>query len=242
MYRVLLISLLTVAVWVCQSAASVIEVDGNIYGDTTWTDQDTILIPDKVTVLSAATLTIEPGTVVLMGQIASLEISGDLVAEGTEAARILFTSWRDVPGSSPAAGDWRFLYFRQGGSGVLRHCHIRYGLTGVQAFGAPLTFGNCLIEDFLSTGIYSNQSNQFPHPELNIIDCTIRQTTASLIGTGQALYTYGTIIVNMSGTQVYDCNWGAHLSGCSTGAAQFDISHCDIHDNTQYGLRIFTST
>jgi hypothetical protein len=82
-------------------------VAGDIAVDTTWTSGTTYVLDDLLYVVDGATLTIEPGTTIKGGGIGSAVIvtSGSrLVAEGTAAAPIVFTS--NIEEGLRAPGDW----------------------------------------------------------------------------------------------------------------------------------------
>ena len=99
------------------------------------------LVESQLTVPAGVTLTIEPGAVIKFSlsppgcssDRAGLQVQGGLVAEGTTAAPIIFTSWNDssVGGATgsgtPAAGDWDRILFEAGSTGTLRHVVIKYG-------------------------------------------------------------------------------------------------------------------
>lgn len=81
---------------------SVADVAGNISVDTTWNPAGgPYRLNNSVTVAAGAKLTILPGTTVYLGSGASLNVQGQLLAEGTDTQRILFTR---EPGSSARWG------------------------------------------------------------------------------------------------------------------------------------------
>ena len=99
-----------VAVFVSMSAQEVIQ--GNITSNMTLTADKTYLLKDIVRVMSGATLTIEPGTIIY-GENATqgsliIERGGKIMAEGTVDKPIVFTSEFNKPGSAqtPTYGDW----------------------------------------------------------------------------------------------------------------------------------------
>jgi hypothetical protein len=86
----------------------VIVVRGRITGGVTWQSQYYYVLRGAVFVAQGATLTIQPGTRVV-GELATagtlvVERGGRLIAEGTPAAPIVFTS--DQPVGTRARGDW----------------------------------------------------------------------------------------------------------------------------------------
>ena len=68
------------------------QVGGTIGENTTWTNDKTYIVTSNVGVAPDATLTIEPGTDVLFNGEYSLNVGGQLIADGTEAAPIRFLS------------------------------------------------------------------------------------------------------------------------------------------------------
>ncbi len=83
-----------------------VDVPLSITADTTWTADTTYTLTGLTYVENGATLTIEPGTIVLGGQRSALIVSqgSRLIAEGTEAEPIVFTSAN--PAGRRATGDW----------------------------------------------------------------------------------------------------------------------------------------
>ncbi len=85
-------------------------ISGQITTDKTLTADKTWVLSGKVEVMAGATLTVEPGTVVAGGTGTNawlIVYSGaKLVAEGTFAKPILFTSEDAVDGEGDAAGQW----------------------------------------------------------------------------------------------------------------------------------------
>ncbi|MBI4493772.1 MAG: right-handed parallel beta-helix repeat-containing protein [Chloroflexi bacterium] len=83
-------------------------VSGLIGADTTWYLQcSPYLVTGNVVVLAGVTLAIEPGVAVKVASGKSLQVDGMLLARGTAASPITFTSNL----ASPAMGDWGYLYF-----------------------------------------------------------------------------------------------------------------------------------
>lgn len=86
-----------------------VNVTTNITNNTTWTANNRYLLQGQIYVKNGATLTIEPGTVI-MGDKATpgsglfVTQGSMLIANGTETQPIVFTS--NQPAGSRAAGDW----------------------------------------------------------------------------------------------------------------------------------------
>jgi parallel beta-helix repeat protein len=115
------------------NASGSTSVSGIISVDTTWdlTGSPYIVLGD-VTVADGITLTIEPGVQVRFDGYYGIYINGTLIAIGTEASRIVFTSnykW-------PEAGDWLNIYIRSTGYADIRYCDISYGKHNIYVHGS----------------------------------------------------------------------------------------------------------
>jgi hypothetical protein len=144
-------------------------VSGFINANTTWTLAGSPYIVVGNALLSHGyTLTIDPGVVVKFDTGRVLQIDGELIAVGTAANRITFTSNQ----TNPAAGDWGKIHFADTSidavfdtagnyvSGcVMKYCNALYG--GGIGFGiihnerSMPYFSNCRIENSLKNGIYA---------------------------------------------------------------------------------------
>ena len=82
---------------------------GIIDTNTTWSPSkcDPYVVSGHLSVQPGATLTIEDGTTVRFDSLKVLAVAGTLVAQGAATKPITFTSNQ----SSPAAGDWGYIYF-----------------------------------------------------------------------------------------------------------------------------------
>lgn len=134
----LFLSLLAVA-----PARAYVTVGGTIGTSTTWgrtapAADGIYWVTSNVTVSNGATLTIEPGVIVKLGAYAITvggTGGGSLVAIGTAAERVVFTSIKDDlradtngdgTATAPAAGDWGRVYFTTGGGGSLSDVDVLY--------------------------------------------------------------------------------------------------------------------
>ena len=84
-------------------------ITSNITSNTTWTAGNVYLLQGQIYVKNNATLTIEPGTIIMgdkavQGSGLFITKGAKLMAEGTVNAPIVFTS--NQPAGSRAAGDW----------------------------------------------------------------------------------------------------------------------------------------
>jgi len=113
-------------------------------GGVTGSDGDYVF-HTSVIVSVSDTLDILPGTQILFDDttgVDQLDINGCLLALGTEAEPILFTS----AGATP--GDWYGIQFHNTGAGSgfrLHHATVEYADSAIDVFGASPEVENCLI-------------------------------------------------------------------------------------------------
>jgi hypothetical protein len=126
-------------------------VSGGIIANTTWTiAQSPYQVTGDISIGNGAILTIEPGVTVYFNSATNLVVSaGGLIARGTNALPIIFTSALDVSGSTPAPGDWGQLRFMDGTNDVatiLEYAQIRYGQS-INIQSASPTLNNLQISN-----------------------------------------------------------------------------------------------
>jgi uncharacterized protein (TIGR03437 family) len=136
-----------------------------INADTIWTTaQSPILVSSNLRVAAGATLTIQPGVTVRFaaGGGAGLNVDGSLVAVGTDAKPIYFTSSLDNgtkvthgPGgfedNRASAGDWEGIHLNSAtAKSTLEHVTVRYSRNGITAQGAaPVALASNTFRDDL---------------------------------------------------------------------------------------------
>lgn len=121
----------------------------------TWSDTDTIHC--DITIAPSGTLTIQPGATLKFASGTKLIVEGALIAEGTEADQIAFTSAQ----ASPDEGDWMWIEFSPGSenTNVLRYCIIEWASIGTWCNNASPTLDNNLIQHCSVAGIQCDQAN-----------------------------------------------------------------------------------
>ena len=175
------------------------DVSGIISSNTTWTSANSpYVVTGSVLVSEEVTLTIEAGVTVGFDSNNSLQISGELIAQGTSSNNIIFSSNQN----NPAAGDWGYILF--GGTSIsaitdtegnylsgsiLEYCTVKYGgdynygvitITGSSSNISPM-INNCLIENNDGTGIYLSRSSSI------ISNCYIKGNGSNGISINTAL-------------------------------------------------------
>ena len=152
--------------WTVSVVSQIVNVDQDITQSETWTSDKIYFINSAINVNSNATLTIQPGTVVRFGAGGSLSIgystNGTLIANGTNASPIVFTS----SSTTPVAGAWDGLYFYENAlnTSSLAYCNITYAGSSssygaLNIIGSDVAINNCSVSFSGSNGIYSSYIN-----------------------------------------------------------------------------------
>ncbi|MEW5799683.1 MAG: right-handed parallel beta-helix repeat-containing protein [Bacteroidota bacterium] len=199
-------------------------------------------------VASGTTLVIEPGVIVKFQQIPAsnwqqFNVYGTLIANGTQANPIIFTSWRDSSAGgkttaltdsiSAAPGDWNYIAFRNGsGASVVRHCQFKYGgRDGQQTVYfesnlGGLIFSNNLVRRSSSAGIYIYNTAA-------IIDST---TVDSCNATGiRATTNAANNVTLLNSTISGNKNYGVWVQ---SPAKLSVMSNCTVSNNTYTGVYV----
>ena len=216
------------------SPASSTNVSGVIDTDTNWHLSDSpIVVIGNITVNDGVTLTIEPGVVVKFESLKSLVVNGILIAQGTSANPISFTS----SSVSPGAGDWGFIKFTDsstdasfdgGGNylsgSILEQCIVEYGggigtafdVGSIWADSASPFIGSCTVRQSAANGVRINPGVAFRFED-NVLDSN-RNAGLYVTGTmstsaGAVVTISGNIVTNNgSGGQFF--NMGGLYVGC----------------------------
>ena len=217
------------------------EVSGVINTDTTWTAADSpYVVTGNVVVSSGVTLTIEPSVTVKFESGLSMQVNGTLVAQGTAAQQIVFTSNAE----SPSKGDWGFISFTDSsadatfdgegnytGGSILQYCQVLYGggsgVSGmVQTTSASPLIDHCEIRDSAKRGIYASGVSG-----LRITNNTISGNDAGN-ASGGGIYLSGSATI--SGNTISGNGGGAYYGGggIHVGAGTSTISNNVISGNS----------
>jgi hypothetical protein len=102
------------------------------------------------TVTVSAKLTIQPGTTIRFtnysnyGSELIISAAGQIIAEGTKDSPIVFTSAKDVTGSTPAPGDWGRIQVN-GSSSSFAYCTFSYAGNGGAVAALEVTASNVTV-------------------------------------------------------------------------------------------------
>ncbi|MBI3193457.1 MAG: right-handed parallel beta-helix repeat-containing protein, partial [Ignavibacteriae bacterium] len=195
------------------------------------------------------TLVVDPGAIVKMEFFSSYRTfssSGILIAEGTPAQPITWTSWRDntVGGKtskatdslSAAPGDWYYIAYYNGNCRI-RHNIFKYGgRDNVQAvhFGNScngIVFVNNLIRKSYAAGISVQQNNTFTIDSTTVDSCTTY---------GIRLYGYSTINLTLRNSSLL--NNGSTGLYAENNAKVTEVNNCTISYNGGSGINVVSNS
>lgn len=230
--------------------ASITIPTGSISVNTTWDkDSGPYIITGQVTIVPGVTLTIQPGTIIKFDDSANLDVGGNIIAEGTAALPIYFTSLKDdsVGGDSNSDGDattptWNdywWINFASSGSSFKR-VHVSYSSGGLSLKNASgnifqdmnMTtdfnafsviggefFGKNIAMENIWAGVSANGG------ALVTIDQSTLQGTARA---GQGIRINNSSL-NLSHTDIQAFDKGVYILGASHATGTMNV----LHDNTK---------
>ena len=124
-----------------------------------------VSVPGNIDVPAGSSLTIQPGTVVQMAGGAGLNVQGTLLAQGTAAAPIVFTSAAD----RPKPGDWQYIALDQPSASGSRLDFVRMfygswnggddGMLSVTGGAAPI-ISNSVFAQATQIGVWSDDTSR----------------------------------------------------------------------------------
>ncbi|MBN2175737.1 MAG: right-handed parallel beta-helix repeat-containing protein [Bacteroidales bacterium] len=135
-----------------------VEGNNNYLDSGTWLNHDVpYVVAGNIYVNNGQTLTLEAGVVIRFDGNRRLHSYGSLIADGTAAEPIIFTSFD----SSPSAGDWRNVCIEGPESAcLLDYCIIRYAGSSndnaslsINSASNLVTISNCIVENGDDHGI-----------------------------------------------------------------------------------------
>jgi|GEM_PF-1974705 len=135
-------------------AAAPTYVEGNVTENTTWTAENgPYYVARDLTVAGNATLTVEPGTRVNVGEEVTITVEGSLLAAGTALDPIQFTT--ADPASGP--GTWETIEYAGDADSTLRleHAVVEHATTGITATSSAGTIrvANATVREHVRDGL-----------------------------------------------------------------------------------------
>ena len=190
-------------------AASNIHAQTNVSGvistNTTWTKAGSpYIITNNLLVNSGVTLTVDPGVTVKFNPTFYLKIQGQIIASGTQADSITFTS----NNSSPNMGAWSKIWliststnfdgtYNYVSGSIFKYCKISYAQEGIRVDDAQINVSNSSFS-FNTIGVSFKKINNslfFQNNFYNNSDAT--NTNAGTEDYGVGSFTYVNFISNI---------------------------------------------
>jgi len=156
-------------------AASPTYVEDNVTTDTTWTPADgPYVVTTDVTVADGATLTVEAGTTVYVGEAVSVTVAGSLVASGTGDEPVAFTTQQP----NPEPGAWDAIQYVGDGDSRLRLANttVEYAETAVSAESTAgrVAVVDSTLREHVRAGVLATERGGTPR--LRVVRSTIADT------------------------------------------------------------------
>ncbi|WP_412466451.1 hypothetical protein [Pedobacter sp. KLB.chiD] len=127
--------------------------DQTIASSTTWTKSLPYVIDGALTVKNGSSLIIQPGARVYFHKDASLNIEGNLVANGTVTDPVLFCSDRLEKLYTEEPGQWKGIFLKRTGYGMIKNAIIKNASVGITSDSLSVNNSPKLI---LSNSIIKN--------------------------------------------------------------------------------------
>jgi hypothetical protein len=102
-----------------------------INANTIWTKALPYIINGSLTVKSGSSLTIQPGTKIYFHKDANLNIEGNLVVNGSLTEPVLFCSDRLEYIYSDEPGQWKGIFLKRTGNGLIKNAIIKNASVGI---------------------------------------------------------------------------------------------------------------
>ncbi|QNR83898.1 hypothetical protein H9N25_18505 [Pedobacter riviphilus] len=127
--------------------------ESTINTNTTWTKALPYIINGSLTVKGWASLTIQPGTKIYFHKDANLNIEGNLMVNGTLTEPVLFCSDRLEKIYSDEPGQWKGIFLKRTGYGLIKNAIIKNASVGITSDSLSINNNPKLI---LSNSIIKN--------------------------------------------------------------------------------------
>ncbi|HEY9176341.1 MAG TPA: T9SS type A sorting domain-containing protein [Flavipsychrobacter sp.] len=224
-------------------------VSGNITTNTTWTLANSpYIVNGNLVVDSGVVLTIQPGVEVRVDSTFIFQVDGKLLAEGTGADTIKFTS----NSANPALHPWEGIRFtlKSVDTSKLQYCLFTYADVAIYTTGAKLRIINSTFKRN-NIGIHINSVPSFSYSDYIYVNkCLITENDTGIYDTGNQLIRSDVkeneISFNYIGLREENTNQGLrnfndnHFNynaiGYSASGGQFGSRRNTFRGNTMYGV------
>ena len=127
--------------------------ESTVNANTIWTKALPYIINGSLTVKSGASLTIQPGTKIYFHKDANLNIEGNLIVNGDFTEPVLFCSDRLERIYSDEPGQWKGIFLKRTGYGLIKNAIIKNASVGITSDSLSVNNNPKLI---LSNSIIKN--------------------------------------------------------------------------------------
>lgn len=124
-----------------------------INSNAVWAKALPYIINGTLTVKSGSTLTMQPGTKIYFHKDANLNVEGSLNVNGTVSEPVIFCSDRLEKVYQDEAGQWKGIFIKRNGNGLIKHAIIKNASVGITSDSLSLNANPKLI---LSSSIIKN--------------------------------------------------------------------------------------
>jgi hypothetical protein len=149
------IQFISLPLLLCLGLCAQTTLSGNIGALTLDSAGSPYTVTDNIIINQGKTLTIGPGCVLLFKPYCGIDVSGELIVQGTAEKPVVFTSINDDKWNRsekiPEAFDWNGIRILAGGRGLMARFLISYSVYGIQAQSEDI---------MISEGVF-NQNGQF---------------------------------------------------------------------------------
>lgn len=126
---------------------------GSINSNTTWNNTLPYVVSNSITIKNGSTLSLQPGTRVYFHKDAAMIVEGNLNALGTTSEPIQFCSDRLEQSYIDEPGQWKGIYLKRNGNGIIRNAVIKNASVGITSDSLSVTANPKLI---LSNSVLKN--------------------------------------------------------------------------------------
>lgn len=153
------------AIDVLDAAYPVETHSGTLSGNVVWDSTAEHRITGTLTIPAGSSLTIQPGTRVMLGSAVNVQVDGAIVSNGTAADPVMFNAidpaqdWGgiEIRGAS-ATGDFAYTFFTQGGGDATREFEHSDSQPLLKALSGTIDCENCFVINNTGKGLGSTSN------------------------------------------------------------------------------------
>ena len=211
------------------TASAQTNITDNIYTNTTWTASGSpYIIANSIVVFGGAKLVIDPGVTVKFNDHVTIDIRGQLIAQGTASNRIIFTS----ANAQAVAGAYGGITVS--GYSVTNPNPVKLSFCNFSYAQDVLKLGNAIgAFSFRNCNFYNNYNVFYDSPDggsLSVDSCRFESNNVAMRGSGNV---NNCVFVNNITGAIADVVSNSVFTG-NTGTAVFAytiLENCEIYSN-----------